>query len=277
MIVLPSPTPTPDVRAEEIFAKARAALAARAFPPTIKYAVRISGLSNGKWTGRTYDSFEDWPDGTVFSRSISEEEAANPVKPPPFCFFGLGAPKKAGLELPDLIGFPELAVTYTFGLAPPPAADPEPSSTSIPTGLKTIGTVEAVSRTYDVRLAGEEPVDGNACWHLTLRPLGNPGKYRLRDLWVDESSNQVRRLVTDGNFTRPGLGSSAWTVSYVQLGNSWYLSSEISSGPVSGPATRYDKVDVQFLNVTADPGENLDFGIAGSTQDVPLVEPSDER
>ena len=46
-------------------------------------------------TARTYPTIEHWPDQTIHARSISEEEAADPVKPPPFCFFGIGAPKRA--------------------------------------------------------------------------------------------------------------------------------------------------------------------------------------
>jgi hypothetical protein len=270
-MILPSPSPSPDARAEDIFARTRVALAARAFPPTMKYAVRISGLREGKWTGRTYDAFEDWPETTVFSQSISEEEAANPVKPPPFCFFGFGAPKRAGLELPGILGFPELAITYAFGLAARSVVTPAaPGSDG---GLKTIGTVHAASRTYDVRLVGEENVDDAPCWHLALQPIGNPGTYRVRDLWIDESTYLPRRLVTDGNFTIKETGSGRWVVSFVPVGNAWYLASEVSENPVSGPDVRYDRVSVQFTRVAADPHENLDFGIAGSSKDQVLEEP----
>jgi len=215
---------------------------------------------------------EDWPEGTVEARSISEEEAANPVRPPTFCFFGLGAPKRAGLELPGILGFPKLAVTYTFGLAHPNRSS---DANDADTSFKTIATVRAVARKYDVRLADDESVDGYPCWHLKLTPLGNPGTYRLRDLWVDKSSYQTRRLVTDGNFTGKETGSGRWTVSYVQDGDAWYLSTEISEQPVSDETGRFDRVAVEFVNVIADPHEILDFGISGSTKDIELEEPAD--
>lgn len=270
-----SPAASPDARAEEIFARTRVAFAARTYPSTMKYGVRISGLRDGNWSGRTYRAFEDWPAATVFGRSISDEEAANPVKPPPFCFFGIGAPKRAGLELPGPLGFPKLAVTYAFGLAARPNV--APASDAGPSALKTIGSVRAVARTYDVRLAGEEEVDGKPCWHLTLLPLGNPGTYRVRDLWVDESSYQTRRLVTHGNFTGKQTASSDWTVSYVQSGDSWYLSSESSKEPVNDALGRFERVAVQFVDVAADPHENLAFGISGSAKDVELVEPPEQN
>lgn len=276
-MIAPTPAPSPDPRAEDIFARTRLAFAARTYPSTIKYGVRISGLRNGAWSGRTYDAFEHWPERTVVARSISEEEAANPYKPPMFAKsilgnFGPPPPQTGGPQGPHILGFPELTVSYAFGLTPRTTFVTAPEATA--TGLRTIGTVLAVSRTYDVRLAGEESVDDSACWHLTLRPLGNPGTYRVRDLWVDEQSYQTRKLVTDGNFTRKETGSGLWTVTYVHSGDAWYLENEVSQGPVSDDV-RYDQVAVQFVGVAADPHENLDFGLAGSSQNDVVVEPGD--
>jgi uncharacterized iron-regulated membrane protein len=70
-MIAPTPAPSPDVRAEDIFARTRVAFAARAYPSTIKYAIRISGFRNGAWTGRTYDAFERWPEQRIVARSIS--------------------------------------------------------------------------------------------------------------------------------------------------------------------------------------------------------------
>jgi len=276
-MIVPMPAPSPDLRAEDIFARTRVAFGARAYPSTIKYGVRISGFRNGAWTGRTYDAFERWPERTVVTRSISEEEAANPYKPSAFAssfFKNFGPPplQSGGPQGPHILGFPELAVSYAFGLAPQTTFETAPVATD--TGLHTIGVVRAVSRTYDVRLAGEENVDGSE-WHLTLRPLGNPGKYRVRDLWVDEQSYQTRKLVTDGNFTRKETGSGLWTVTYVLSDDLWYLASEISQGPVNDDAGRYDHIAVQFVGVAADPHEHLDFGLAGSSQNDPVAEPDE--
>ncbi len=108
-----------------------------------------------------------------------------------------------------------------------------------------------------------------------MSPLGNPGTYRVRDLWVDEQSYQTRKLVTDGNFTRRETGSGLWTVTYVHAGDQWYLGNEISQGPVGDGTARYDQLAVQFVGVTADPHENLDFGLAGSIEDDVVVEPDE--
>jgi hypothetical protein len=185
--------------------------------------------------------------------------------------FGPPGPQSGGAQGPHILGFPELAVSYAFGLAPRTTVETAPQPTD--TGLRTIGSVRAVLRTYDVRLAGQESVDGNACWHLTLRPLGNPGTYRVRDLWVDEQSYQTRKLVTDGNFTRKETGSGLWTVTYVRSGDAWYLENEVSQGPVDDDTGRYDHIAVQFVGPAADPHENLDFGLAGSSDNDLVVEP----
>ncbi len=234
IVPTPTPTPSPDLRAEDIFARTRVAFAARAFSPTIKYGIRISGFRNGAWTGRTYDAFERWPERTVVTRSISEEEAANPYKPSnafSIQSFGRPGPQSGGPQGPNILGFPRLAISYAFDLASRPSMRAAPRTSD--TGLRTISVVRAVSRTYDVRLAGEENVDDSACWHLMLHPLGNPGTYRVRDLWVDEQSYETRKLVTDGNFTLKETGTGLWTVTYAKSGDSWYITSEISQGPVS--------------------------------------------
>jgi hypothetical protein len=243
----------------------------------MRYSIRISGLKDGKWTGRTYDAHEEWPEASLFVDSISEEETANPVRPSGIVLFGLDVPPKKSGEMPGILGHPKLAITYAFGLAFAPAV-PTANRSGNDT-LKTVGTVRAVARVYDVRLAGEERIDGYPCFHLTLAPLGNPGRYRLRDLWVDETNYQTRQLVTDGNFTSKETGSGKWTVSYKQSGDAWYLSDEISQDPITDGGTKYDHVDVQFFNVVADPHDNLDFGLSSGVssdgKDADVIEPPD--
>jgi hypothetical protein len=273
----PAPSASPDARAETIFAATRAAFVARTYPSELAYGVRVGGLRGTTWTYRTYRTFERWPAGRISARTISDEETANPAHPTgsnfslPFFSNATGD----GDTLKDIVGTPRLAVTYAFGLAPRPADAPLPGdvATPAPGAPREIGTVVAVKRNYDVRLAGEETVDGIACWHLTLAPLGNPGTYRVRDLYVDEANDQTVRLRTDGNFTLKATGRGLWTVDYVEVDGSWYLSDETSAGAIDTDAGSYDKVDVRFVDVHADPRENLDFGISGSDDVQVLEEP----
>jgi hypothetical protein len=277
MPVSPAPSPAPDARAEEIFARTRAAFVARTYPRQLAYRVRVTGYQGTAATVRTYVTYERWPAVNVHARTISEEETANPVAPKgtnfsvPFISDVAGN----GDTMKDVVGTPLLAVTYAFGLAPRPLDPPLPGdvATPGPDAPREIGAVTAVKRNYDVRLAGEETVAGLRCWHLTLKPLGNPGTYRVRDLYVAESNDQTVRLRTDGNFTAKATGSGLWTVNYVQTGDTWYLSDETSEGAVSSDAGTFDKMEVRFLDVRADPNENLDFGVPPDPDATLLVEP----
>lgn len=272
----PAPSASPDARAEAIFAATRAAFVARTYPSELAYGVRVGGLRGTTWTYRTYRTFERWPSGRIDARTISDEETANPTHPTgsniSILAFKAGGD---GDSLKDVVGTPQLAITYAFGLAPPPKDAPLPGdvATPAPDAPREIGTVVAVKRNYDVRLAGEETVDGIACWHLTLTPLGNPGTYRVRDLYVDEANDQTVRLRTDGNFTAKATGSGLWTVDYADVDGTWYLTDETSAGAIEADTGNYDKMEVRFVDVHSDPRENLDFGISGSDDVQPLVEP----
>jgi hypothetical protein len=70
--------------------------------------------------------------------------------------------------------------------SPPPNLAPDP--------LQTIATVTASAHVYEIQLAGEENVEGRACYHLTLHPLLAPDRYPLRELWVDKTSFEVVQL-----------------------------------------------------------------------------------
>jgi len=273
----PAPSASPDPQAEAIFARARAALLARVYPSEMTYRVRVSGLQGTTWAVRTYKTYERWPSGRLHAPTISDEETEDPSKPKGsnigIFAFNVGG---TGESLKDVVGTPLLGVTYAFGLVPPPHDVPLPGDapTPAPGAPRTIGGVTSLARTYDVHLAGEETIGGNACWHLTLKPLGNPGTYRVRDLYVEESNDQIVRLKTDGNFTIKPTGSGIWTVDYTEVDGSWYISDEVSSGAVSGDSGSFDKLDVKFIDPKADPGENLDFGLAGSDDGTLLEEPA---
>jgi hypothetical protein len=76
------------------------------------------------------------------------------------------------------------------GQSPSPSAPPN----FAPDPLETIATVTTNAHVYDVRLAGEESIDGRTCYHLVLRPLSAPDRYPLRELWVDANSFEVVQL-----------------------------------------------------------------------------------
>jgi hypothetical protein len=73
-------------------------------------------------------------------------------------------------------------VTAPPNLAPDPFAPP------------SIATVVSLGRTYDAMLAGVETIGGRPTYHLTLRPLGDPQRLPLRDMWVDVRTFEVDAL-----------------------------------------------------------------------------------
>ena len=125
---------------------------------------------------------------------------------------------------------------YIFGPAGAPfgffRAVPQPGSALAPAPpnftqdpLQTIATVTAVDRAYDIRLAGDETIDGRLCYHLVMHPLRDPERYRLRDLWVEHGSYQVVRLTYEQPFNTktatvhydfaPAGDSNIWTIVHI--------------------------------------------------------------
>jgi hypothetical protein len=80
-----------------------------------------------------------------------------------------------------------------------PAALPPPNLAPDPL-LKTIATVSAKAQAYSVAFDGSERVGGVDCYRLKLRPLGDPERYPLRQLWVEKGTNQIRRLTYEWDF-----------------------------------------------------------------------------
>ncbi|MGZ3526933.1 MAG: hypothetical protein ACXVAO_04470 [Vulcanimicrobiaceae bacterium] len=82
---------------------------------------------------------------------------------------------------------------YRNAAAPDPFLEaPLPSETSVP--LRVIASVRAIASHYEVTLLGEETLSTARVYHLELQPLGDPHRYPLRALWIDESTHDVRKL-----------------------------------------------------------------------------------
>jgi hypothetical protein len=92
-----------------------------------------------------------------------------------------------------------------FSNVAPPNLAPDPFAPP------SIATVVSIARAYDVTLAGIDVTGGHPSYHLVLRPLGDPVRLPLRDLWVDERSYDVTAL----NYARRADDDAPWgTVRY---------------------------------------------------------------
>lgn len=74
--------------------------------------------------------------------------------------------------------------------------------------LKTIAQIVSVAKpSYDIRLAGIDPVSngGGQAYHLVLRPLDDPIRHNLRELWVSTTTYDIIRAVLVGYYRPDNL------------------------------------------------------------------------
>ncbi len=76
---------------------------------------------------------------------------------------------------------------------------PEPTN---PPGLTVIATVKALGE-FDYRIVSLDHEDGMV--HLVLSPIRNPNRNRLRQIWADETTYELKKVVaTDRLFVEKG-------------------------------------------------------------------------
>ena len=215
----------------QVFGAARARWESQHYPEKIAYTVAVDVVESGVRKSERYEAGYDAAEDTLLVDPVSDREKAHPYYAPGgfgfnVALFGQGRPNPDV----DFFGVPFLAPNYSFGIgvtprgssSPPPDPmelvreiraefhDPLPPSRNMPVpaaspGLREIAVVSTRTETYDITLAGIEPVDETPAYHLVLHPLREPGRYRLRDLWIDTQSFAPRKLVEAQQFRRrPG-------------------------------------------------------------------------
>jgi hypothetical protein len=176
--VKPSATPTPNPYA--ILAKAREIFHAHVRPPYVVYT-----LERREWV----DDFPDvensytWRiwcrtrDSAALSRDFYRRRNRT--------FFGLRFIRPTLNEAVD----PGPPTVDVFPFAPPPTPKPMPTGTE---RLRTIAIVAASTDSdYRATFAG---IDHGA-YHLKLEPVRDRDRNRLRELWLDVASLELRRAV----------------------------------------------------------------------------------
>jgi hypothetical protein len=118
-----------------------------------------------------------------------------------------------------------------------------------------IGATATHSAAYAVTLLGRESVGEHEAYHLRLAPLHDPGRNRLRDLWIDADSYVTRKARVAGNFVDEPLASTAWTIDFRTIGDAQYIASERAEFPIRYKARRaYDEASISFEQVTVEAG-----------------------
>jgi hypothetical protein len=86
---------------------------------------------------------------------------------------------------------------------PPPNMAPDPL-------LPTIAVTSTIVQAYDIGLGRDERIGTYDCYHLLLRPVTDPARFALRELFVDKVSGNVVQLSYAHDF-----GNGKWgTVEY---------------------------------------------------------------
>ena len=57
----------------------------------------------------------------------------------------------------------------------------------------------------------------------------------MRELWVDASSFEVRKLVSQGIFEKGPPTTVPWTVTFIELHGHWFIRQEVTTATLSTP------------------------------------------
>jgi hypothetical protein len=257
----PSPTPAPDPQAEAMFGAAREWWHARKDAPYLTYGALIRYKHGAhvfdNWWNATFRSSDR---AIRLERIAIPEDEAKRLKGFPITIFGF----KIGDTNPDAepirVEPPQIDPTSDFGVftryrsnvdvnsesTPNPLEDQTPEPKGTP--LREIGSVQAYTRDYDVRLVGEETLRYGDAYHLRLTPLRDPKILRLRDLWVSKANSATMQIAIDGIFNGKPYDATRWTVSYVPIGGRWYVQQIVGADLRFGFDTKIDAMEFDFVD-----------------------------
>ncbi len=236
-----------------IFAKARLAMYLRTYPRYVAYIIDVQSTAYGKHYHEGYRAMLRTHDGALAVKNTPVYTTNEPPNPYGFSFFGIAPEGKPSDHIEPPFGVPWMSAIYDFDLSRGPSPrhfgiEPQPGATEPP---PILGRVNVTAADYDVTLIGRENLDGADVYHLGLRPLSDPNRNRVRELWVDASSFQVRKLVTQGIFDRGPATTVPWTVTFIELHGHWYIRQEVTTATLDGThhlfgGTTYHGIDYTF-------------------------------
>lgn len=261
----------------QIFANARQYWSQQRYPAELQYQIAIDIVEGGKERIERYDATYDAENNVADADPTSDYERDHPVKVSGVNLGMFGGALHLNKPLPndDFLGVPKLRPNYSFGMAPfVPAPSPTPfnsialvqeirkefhdpnprkhkPSPAPSSSLPEIATVYAQNREYTITLLGTETIDGHACYHLGLKPVKDPGRYRIREAWIDESTFAPWQLKDSTNFVAGAATSVPWTIRFADVDGAHYISEEDADAPVSDQGEIYTHAAVRFESVSA--------------------------
>ena len=262
-----APTPTPSAATSDsagastvtgqtlsagtIFAKARVAMYLRRYPRYVAYIIDIQSNAYGKKYHEAYRAMLRTHDDALVVKSTPVYTTNQPVNPYGFSFFGINKEGKPQDHIEPPFGVPWMSAVYDFGLARPPT--PRFGATPNPQELedRVLGRLDITGGDYDVTLVGREMDDGVDVYHLSLTPLRDPDRNRIREMWVDAKTFDVRKLVTYGIFRSGPPTTVPWTVTFIQLQGYWFIRQEVTTATLSTPGHLFGgSTDYHGINYT---------------------------
>jgi hypothetical protein len=258
--------------ADALFDASRRARTQSGYAHYSVYATVVSFRFGGQPVTSTWDTVEDMRRRLVHSHALSREEAEHPhvphginfglsgtVSPPAPAAPGARSTAAPGptiehtmnAEAPaDPIGELSFAVDQDFGLAldaqPITATDDMSDVASSASVLPHIGSTGTIARTYEVTDLGDVADPGGAQHHLRLRPLRDPKRYRLRELWTDAKTSLPVRAVVAGIGNAAPLDAVNWRVEFTQLQGGTYVAREVALEPLETDSGELEDVTITF-------------------------------
>lgn len=150
-------------------------------PPYESFTIACAStfLANSCGTGTVIQFIVRFADGRTFAQTLTAD----------------GRPGTVLLRGGYAVG-PAGAPFGFYRRAPAQGATPVPTPPNLAEDpIQTIAVVHAVDRAYTITYAGTTTIGAHTCYHLRLRPLRDPQRYALRELWIDTMTYDVVRLI----------------------------------------------------------------------------------
>jgi hypothetical protein len=267
--------------ADAIFANVRKTWGQGAYPRFAEYTTVVEYHKDGRHLKHSWETTEDFRHGAIYSKMFSREQL-NYMGDPDYRI-NIGIPFFGNLTKPqpkDPIGHVAFAVDQDYGMAPVQRAFQTPPSqhdfNAQASKLQVIGRTGTTARDYEVRLI--ETLDGpdGKEYHLGLRPLRDPQRFRLREIYVDADTYRAEEAVVDGISNRAPLSKVPWRIEFREVAGATYIARETALQDLDyGRAglLRWVTISFEELKLGSKPSRfGADLGLPNAGDD-PLHEP----
>jgi hypothetical protein len=171
-------------------------------PPYVTYTIVRSQLTDTGYPdyvgSYTYHVWCRSSDRAALQRKVFRDLARGPLE---FARPAFNEPRDPGPPTADLFE-PAPAHPHPIEFVPTPEAAPP---------LPVIGTVRVVNE-FEYRVASMDERGGLV--HLRLEPIRDPERNRLRELWADRKSYELRRLVATDRLFVTGSATRTYPVTF---------------------------------------------------------------